>query len=65
MGCKNPAIDAEQCEMLKKFIVATQIGNYVNISTFSIITFANFYYLITRILKLEKKSFHLMMFSLL
>ena len=65
MACANPVYNTDDCEIFQNLIKAFRIESSIEISLFSLITLTNFYYLFTRIVKLEKKSFHLMMFGLL
>ena len=49
----------------ESFVKAYYTEAYMDYAIYSLITFVNFYYLITRVKKLINNRFHLMMFFLL
>jgi hypothetical protein len=65
MECENPNLSEEECNSLTFLMKGQRVAAEVNFPLNVFFSCINFYYLFTRILKLENKSFHLWMFILL
>lgn len=65
MECGNTNLNETDCNFYLELLKGQKVAAEVTFSLNVFFSCINFYYLFTRILKLENKSFHLLMFCLL